>query len=437
MLPFSHPSLRRKQSVNWVILSVTGLLLLGCSPTANTNAQSGAGRPGDPDAPVAVETAVAQTGSLEAAIEYTGTTAPVREVSLRSQTEGRLLDLSVDIGDRVSRGQPLGQVDNQLLVAQVNQQRAELAALASEVAQAEAEVSDVKAQVEQARVELQQAQADANRLLALSQEGAITAQAAEQAVTAARTAEQTLRSAQERVRTRQQAVIATQGRVAAQQATLAEVQAREAFSALTAPMAGVVLERVAEPGNLLQPGDPVLRLGDFSTVKVVVQVSELELGNLRVGQSAQVRLDAFANSAPHRAENTGSFRGTIARISPAADPTARLVPIEITLPNPEGRIGGGLLARVQFQSSQGNQVVVTERAFTVGGDATKPTVFVLQGTGEERKAIARSVQIGERANGQVEIRSGLQPGDTFVVRSNQPLKSGQSVRLSILSETSP
>ncbi|QYO68297.1 hypothetical protein [Leptolyngbya sp. 7M] len=75
--------------------------------------------------------------------------------------------------------------------------------------------------------------------------------------------------------------------------------------------------------------------------------------------------------------------------------------------------------------------------FIVGGDATKPIVFILQKTGEERKAVARSVQIGERANGQVEIRSGLQPGDTFVVRSNQPLKSGQSVRLSILSETSP
>jgi multidrug efflux pump subunit AcrA (membrane-fusion protein) len=70
-------------------------------------------------------------------------------VSLRAQTKGRLLDLVVDVGDRVNRNAVLGQVDNQLLVAQVNQQRAELADLESEV-QAEAEVSNAKAQVEQA-----------------------------------------------------------------------------------------------------------------------------------------------------------------------------------------------------------------------------------------------------------------------------------------------
>jgi multidrug efflux pump subunit AcrA (membrane-fusion protein) len=435
------------------------LLLTGCGEVREDEAKAQSGR-SEQAAPVAVETAVAKTGSLETTIEYTGTTAPIREVSLRAQTEGRLLDLVVDVGDRVNRNAVLGQVDNQLLVAQVNQQRAELAALESEVAQSEAEVSDAKAQVEQARVALQQAQSDANRQQLLVKEGAITAQAAEQSITQVRTAEQTLRSAQEQVRTRQQAVVAAERRVKAQEATLAEVQAREAYSSLTSPISGAVLQRVAQPGDLLQPGNEVLRLGDFSAVKVVVQVSERELGDLRVGQSAQVRLDAFSNQ---------TLQGRVARISPAADPTARLIPVEITIPNPEGRIGSGLLARVQFQSVQGNQVIVPETALSVGGDAvnpqnanganpanstnssanqalnnqasdnTEPTtaqLFVVMGAGEQAKVTVRSVQLGAKQNGQVEIRSGLKPGDTFVIRSSKPLKTGQPVRLSILSETS-
>jgi HlyD family secretion protein len=403
-----------------------GLLLTGCSGLPRSDAQPQSGPENRANAPVAVETALAETGSLDTAIEYTGTTAPIREVSIRAQTEGSLLKLSVDTGDRISKGQPLGQVDSRLLLALVNQEEAELAALESEVIQAQTEVSDARTRIEQAQVELQQAQADANRLQSLARDGAITTQAAEQAVTAVRTAEQTLRSAQEQVRTRQQAVVAAQRRVSAQRATLTEVQAREAFASLTAPISGAVLEKVVEPGDLVRPGDEVLRLGDFSAIKVVVQVSELQLGNLAVGQPTQVRLDAFPNQ---------TFRGQISRISPAADPVARLIPVEITIPNAEGRIGSGLLARVKFQAAQTNQVIVPESAFANPDQKTQ--VFVVEGKADQQKAVARSVQVGETRNGQVEIRTGLQAGEAFIVRSSSPLQDGQTVRLSILSETAP
>lgn len=408
------------------LTSAIGLMLTGCSGLPRGDAQPTSGSENRGNAPVAVETAIAETGSLDTAIEYTGTTAPIREVSIRSQTEGNLLDLTVDTGDRVSKGQPLGQVDSRLLLALVNQEGAELAALESEVIQAQTEVSDAKTRVEQARVELQQAEADANRLQSLARDGAITTQAAEQAVTAVRTAEQTLRSAQEQVRTRQQAVVAAQRRVSAQQATLSEVQAREAFASLISPISGAVLQKVAEPGDLVRPGDEVLRLGDFSAIKVVVQVSELQLSGLAVGQPTQVRLDAFPDQ---------TFRGQVSRISPAADPVARLIPVEITIPNTEGRIGSGLLARVKFQAPQANQVIVPESAF-VNPDP-KNQIFVIEGEADQQKAVARSVQVGETRNGQVEIRSGLRAGEAFVVRSSSPLQDGQPVRLSILSETAP
>ncbi|MBF2001018.1 MAG: efflux RND transporter periplasmic adaptor subunit [Synechococcales cyanobacterium M58_A2018_015] len=417
---------RRTVVLPFAAVLITSGLIAGCGNLPRSEAQPA--QQGDSEGVAAVETAIAQTGSLDTAIEYTGTTVPVRRVALRAQTEGRLLDLTVDVGDRVNQGQVLGQVDNRLLAASVNQERAELAALQSEVAQAEAEVSNARAQVEQAQVELQQAQADADRLLALSREGAITTQAAEQAVTAARTAEQTLRSAQEQVRTRQQAVVAAERRVAAQQATLAEVQARKAFSSLTSPISGAVLERTVQPGDLVQPGDEVLQLGDFSAVKVSVQVSELELGTLRVGQPAEVRLDAFPNQ---------TLTGEIVRISPAADPTARLIPVEVTIPNPEGRIGSGLLARVQFQTGAAPRVVIPQTALDAAGEGNQSTLFVVSGSGEAAKALARTVQLGEARNGQVEVRSGLQPGEAFVVRSSQPLQDNQPVRLSILSETAP
>ncbi|MBD1910922.1 MULTISPECIES: efflux RND transporter periplasmic adaptor subunit [unclassified Leptolyngbya] len=404
--------------------AVSCSLPVGSQP--QTQAQSRPGGGPSQDGPTSVETAIAQTGSLESAKEFTGTTQPARLVALRAQTEGQLLNLAVDVGDTVSQGQALGQLDDRLLVASLRQAEAELASRRSAVAQAQAEVSNSQAQAAQASVQLQQAIADAERFQQLATDGAVTTQQAEQAQTERLAAEQALRSAEEQVRTRQQAVRAAQAQVVAQEATVAEVGQRRAYSTLKAPINGAVLERLRQPGDLVRPGEEVVQLGDFSGVKVVVPVSELELSRVTVGQSVQVRLDAF----PDR-----PFSGQVARIAPAADAAARLVPVEIYVPNGDRRITGGLLARVTFQSGPQTRVVVSEQALELG-EAPEPTVFVLDQSGESPKVVARTVQVGDRANGNVEILSGLKPGETLVTRSSGPLSDGQSVKLSLLSETS-
>jgi len=376
---------------------------------------------------VSVETAIAQSGSLETARELTGTTEPLRQVALRSQSEGQLLALSVDVGDRVSQGSSLGQVDDRLLEATLRQAQAELASRQSDVAAAQAEVSDVQAQADQSAVELQQAIADAERFQRLAAEGAITDQEAEQAQTARLAAEQALRSTRERVRTREQSVISARAQVTAQLATIAEIQQRQAYSALLSPISGSVLERLRQTGDLVRPGEDILRIGDFSAIKIVVPVSELDLGTLRVGQSVAVRLDAF----PDR-----TLTGQIDRIAPIANSTARLIPVEIRVPNPDGRISAGLLARVSFQETAANRLVVPAEAIGLDEAGREDIVFLLRQEGETATVVERAIEMGDRANNQVEILSGIEPGDTIIVRSSAPLNDGQPVRLSLLSETS-
>ncbi|MBD0337583.1 MAG: efflux transporter periplasmic adaptor subunit, partial [Cyanobacteria bacterium Co-bin13] len=146
---------------------VAGLLLLpGCS-NQEQQGQSGRGGPREEGA-VVVDVAVAQPGTDATARTYTGSTAPLRLVSLRSQTEGRLLSLNADVGDTVSSGQTLGQVDAAILQAAVGQSNAELSAQEFEVAQAEAQLADARTLVAQAQAEFQQAEADAERLQTLA-----------------------------------------------------------------------------------------------------------------------------------------------------------------------------------------------------------------------------------------------------------------------------
>ncbi|MFH7242959.1 MAG: efflux RND transporter periplasmic adaptor subunit [Spirulina sp.] len=445
---------RYPQWLGGLLIVALALLGSGCrswqEPTALAQPQQSEEEAG----PIVVDVAQAQAAASEAR-SYTGSTQAVRQVSLRSQAEGNLLSLSYDVGDAVPQGQVVGTLEGTLLQTAVGEAEAELAALQSEVTRAEAELADIRTRIEQANLELQQARNDAQRLRTLANEGAIAEQTAEQAETTLGTAQQALKSSQEQVRTREQSVAAAQQRVVAQQAIVQETQKRLSFANLTAPLSGVVLERVVEPGDLVRPGESVLTLGDLSEVVVVIDVADRNLSDFRLGQSATVTLDALPGE---------TFRGQVSRISPLADRTSRLVPVEITLPNPGGRIGSGLLARVTGLGSSANAVLVPESALSVGegsgGPGNRPgggpgggqasgqassqgsgqgsgpgnQIFVLQPQGDGFVAMPRPVQIGERSDGQVTILAGLSPGDRYIVRSGQPLTTGAVVQPSLLSD---
>ena len=415
-----------------------GLLTANCGTLPKeevADAQSQSPGSGQRGGATAVDVAIARTDTLQTQREYTGNTTPFRIVSLRSQVEARLLALNLDVGDAVKLGQNIGRLDDAILSTELKQTEAELAALKSEVARATNQVSNARADVERARLEVVQAQADSERQQRLFKAGAIAEQTAQQARTQAQTAAQALRAAQEQVRTEQQAVAAAQGRVLAQQALVAQTKERRSYTRLVSPITGLVTQRVTEPGNLLQAGNEVLKIGDFNRVKVVVQVSELELAQIQVGQSVQVRLDAFPKEA---------LIGRVTRISPAADATARLIPVEVLIPNTQGKIGSGLLARVNFENQTQQRVVVPQTAIQKQAGAAKAagkeqenpsgTLFVVKDTDGKTKVATRAVTLGKRADSKVEILSGLQAGERYVVRSGKPLKEGDTVSLSILSE---
>ena len=404
----------------------------GCSlfPAASGQpAGQQGGRPerGD-DGPVAVQTAKAETGALSGELTYTGTTRPTQQVALKSQVSGEIIALSADIGDAIAQNEILAQLDGDLQTTNLNQAQAELSARRAQTAQAEVSISDAQAAVVQAQSTLGQARIDANRLRRLASQGAISQQEAEAAELAAVNAEQAVLSAQAQVDAQQQAIASAADQVDAQQAVLAQTRKQLSYADLRSPLTGVVLSRQADVGDFVASGATVLELGDLSQLEVTVQVSELDIARLRVGQPTRVQLDAFPGE--------GSITGQIEQISPVADSTSRLIPVQVTMPNLNGRIGSGLLARVQFSTGQPAGVVVPASALSVGQELVRQdsTVFVVEGEGEAAKAIARPVSVGKQDQDRVEILSGLEPGDSFVVKSDRPLSSEQAVRLSILSE---
>lgn len=406
----------------WLGAIAIALLLGGCQSAMSRLESPAVARPEREG--VAVDVAVARLAQLETDTTLTGTTRPYREVMARSQVEGQVIRLGVDVGDRVQLGQLLAEIDAVVLKNAVFAAEAELAARRNEVIQAQAAVNRARTAVEEARLTLQQAESDARRLETLLRDGAVSAQAAEQARTTAQTARQVLRSREAEVVTAQQGVAVAQGRVQAQTAFVQQARARLNQALLRSPLNGVVLERLTEVGNLLQPGGDVLRLGDIRQLKVVVAVSERELARLAPGQRATVTFDAVPNR---------TYEGRITRISPAAA-DARLIPVEVVIDNGDERLGSGLLARVVFQAVNAPRLMIPQSAlkgFEEGQLSSRQgSVFVVVGD----RVQERQVTLGQRREGKVEILSGLNAGDRYVVRSGRPLRDGDKIRPSILSE---
>jgi RND family efflux transporter MFP subunit len=203
---------------------------------------------------------------------------------------------------------------------------------------------------------------------------------------------------------------------AAARAQLEQLRTRRGYASVRSPLNGIVLEKRVEAGDLVAPQTQLFRVGDVSTMVVRVAVSELDVVELAPGESATLAFDAF----PQR-----SFQGRIRRIFPAADPGTRLVPVEVALDAAGAATARpGFLARVTFALGARPNVRLIPASALVSGTGGQ-AVFTV----ESGRAMRRSVQTGLTSQGQIEIVSGLERGDTIVVTGGNTLRDGAEVRV--------
>ncbi|RMF23353.1 MAG: efflux RND transporter periplasmic adaptor subunit, partial [Cyanobacteria bacterium J083] len=305
------------------------------------------------DKPIAVDVAKAALDSLIPSLEYVGTTKPIQTISLRSQVQGRLLNLTVEIGDRVMRGEKIGKLDDSLLVANFNQEQAKLATLQSELAQAKAKISNARIKLEEAKVNLEQTKNDAARYSQLAKQGAISRQSAESWETRQKVAIKAVQSAITQIETEKQGLTAILGEIAAQKAVIVQAQERLSYSFVVSPITGVILEKKREPGDLVNSGEEILTIGNLKQIKVIVPISELDLERVQVGGKVTVNLDSFSHQ---------NFTGRVVRISPLADNVTRQIPVEIEIDNPTGVLNSGLLAKVTFSNTESLKIIIPRSA---------------------------------------------------------------------------
>jgi Cu(I)/Ag(I) efflux system membrane fusion protein len=183
-----------------------------------------------------------------------------------------------------------------------------------------------------------------------------------------------------------------------------------------APRSGTVVMKNVVEGTAQQAGATLMRIADLSQVWVEAEVYEAELPLMRKGMKAKIQLSYL----PGR-----HFEGVVDYVYPYLQGDSRTGRIRLTLDNPEGILKPRMYAEVKLKANLGQRLAVPEEAVIIAGE----TRVVFEDLGEGRLA-PRIVQTGQRAEGLMEILSGIEPGDrvvtsgNFLIASESRLKAG-------------
>ena len=202
--------------------------------------------------------------------------------------------------------------------------------------------------------------------------------------------------------------------LAAAEAVHRQLQTRVGYATIRSPISGVVTAKHVEAGDVVGSQTPLFEVADISTLVVPIGVSELDVGQLAAGDTVTVSLDAF----PDR-----PLGGRIRRVFPSADPTTRLVTVEVALES-GSQARPGYLARVELRLDARDDVLLVPASAILTGSSGEESTFVV----EDGKAFRREVESGLVSQGRVEVVRGLNRGETVVVEGGTSLREGAAVR---------
>ncbi|MBI3443901.1 MAG: efflux RND transporter periplasmic adaptor subunit [Magnetospirillum sp.] len=199
------------------------------------------------------------------------------------------------------------------------------------------------------------------------------------------------------------------------QAKVAGLQATIAKKAVTAPFDGQLGVRKIDLGQYLQPGQTIVNLQDLSLVLCDFTVSQKDLALVNVGQTVRMTTDAWPGQ---------SFEGSIAAIEPLVDAKTGMVGVQARFPNGGHNLRPGMFARIEIERPAGDKVVTVPASavsYNLHGDA----IFVVR----DGKAERNVVQLGERRDGLVVVKSGINAGEEVVTSGQVKLEHGSQVQV--------
>ena len=340
----------------------------------------------------------------EAGLSLAATTQAIQDSIIYARTNGYLRKRYVDIGDRVTMGQLLAEIDSPEIDQQLRQAKFDLV------------TSEKNRDLQRANLNL--ARTTMARYQAADTEGAVAKQAVDQSVAAYRTA--------------QAAVAAAEATVESNKANVQRVQDLMSFERVLAPFNGTVIQRNVDVGALITAGSPtnntavaptsvtgaasgLFEVAQIDTLRVFVNIPQVYAPNVKAGLPVQVTV---------RGQLTQPVTGTVTRTAGALDPGTRTLLTEVDIPNESHRLMPGAFVYAAFQiAPSGTRWRVPATAVIFDAQGTRVAIV-----GAENKLHFQPVVLGRDFGTSIGIQGGLQGNETIVKQPTVSLQEGRVVK---------
>jgi len=349
-----------------------------------------------------VETPVGQ------AVTVNGTLAAYDQTTISVKVPGRLQTISVDLGSVIRKGQAIAQLEQSDYRLRVQQAEAALAQARARLGLSPDGADDrVAAEqtgtVRQAKAILDEAKTKRDRASRLVEQGVIARAEFDSADAEYKVALSRYQDGVEEIRNRQ-------GLLAQRRSELALARQQLADTIVYSPMTGVVQEKKASVGEYLAAGAAVVDIVRIDPLRLRVEVPERESASIRIGQSVRVTVEG----------DPESYAGFIKRLSPTISQQNRVLAVEADVAN-NGKLKPGAFVRAEIVTDQ-TSMAATVPANAIVTFAGIEKVIIVEGG----KAVEKPVMTGRRGPDWVEIKSGVNVGQSVVVNPGN-LQSGQAV----------
>jgi HlyD family secretion protein len=379
------------------------------------------------------ETVTVQEGPLAVVVSETGTIEPLTKVEIKSRVAGQVAELRVDVGDRVEKGQLLIQLDTTDMERERARAEADRDMVKARLTMLEAgarpeEIREAQAQLEQAESAYQRAEAEYRRSQAALKAETITLRDGETArndYDGARAQRDAARARLARLKagSRPEEIMEARAQLSKAEVALKATEDQLSYASIRSPMAGTVIKRGIEVGEMVSPGvsataqgTSMLTVADLDRLILKSSLNQIDIGKVSKGLSVEVRVD----SAPGKV-----FIGAIHKVAPAAEAGKnsqdglQTFPVETILKADSGArtelLKPGMTADLDIQvTTKANALYLPVEA-VIRGKGNDATV-TLPAKSKEAKPETRAIKLGLTNDHQIEVLEGLAKGDAVLIK---------------------
>ncbi|MGK7958977.1 efflux RND transporter periplasmic adaptor subunit, partial [Crocosphaera sp.] len=286
--------------------------------------------------PVTVE--VVKPQLLQATVQYTGTIEPYQVVTVYPRVAGQLTNYSVYPGDRITIGQTLAQVSATELFTQVAEAQAETDTMRTALEISKIEILEQKNSIKQIEADLGYLNKKLERFAMLVSEGAIAQDDYDVVESEVQAKQAMLSEAKVKIARLEAKVINDQAKVQQAKAKVATTSVMSSYTQIEAPVTGIVQERMVDPGMVVQPGMGILKIGDYSRIRLQANVAQHDATKIRIGTPIIAKIPGTSLT----------INGQVSSIFPQSNSQTRTVNVEAVVNNPGGELRSGQFVEMEL-----------------------------------------------------------------------------------------